>query len=344
MKLEVTERDNKINYSTKIEVGDYLPYFYINHDDRKLDIQVKASVFNVLVFVSVSSGLDADNLKKILQVKTGYSTYFISEEDLGYKHESLFFDNRVYNLFANEIDVFTVCLSDKNLKVVYMASGRDLSELLVNIPPQSSFEASRVPPPVLIVPNVISEFLAEKLISYIEKNKNDAHQDSSGYKSRSHVFPARSLEYELDNKLCKSLLPEIQKVFFTDVSHRETYKICCYNSNDRGCFGKHRDTIDPYLHRRYAMSLMLNDDYEGGGICFPEYCDEVVKVPKYSAVVFPGSLYHQVKAIDKGKRYVIISFLFSDAEARLKPCSERFRFMVNRDICGIKINKLTPHN
>lgn len=59
-------------------------------------------------------------------------------------------------------------------------------------------------------------------------------------------------------------------------------------------------------------------------------------------MVFPGSLYHQVHNIGVGRRYVIISFLFSEAEARLKEDSERYRFRVRRDLNNIAINKLTP--
>ena len=75
-----------------------------------------------------------------------------------------------------------------------------------------------------------------------------------------------------------------------------------------------------------------------------EYNDSIVQVPKYSAVIFPGSLYHQVKEIGKGRRYVIVSFLFTEAEVRLRPDCERFRFMVQRDICDMKINSLMPEN
>ena len=66
------------------------------------------------------------------------------------------------------------------------------------------------------------------------------------------------------------------------------------------------------------MSLILNDNYEGGGIRFPEYSDEVIQAPKYSAVIFPGTLYHEVKQIEKGIRYVIISFLFTENENKKK--------------------------
>ena len=115
-----------------------------------------------------------------------------------------------------------------------------------------------------------------------------------------------------------------------------------YDAADEGCFGKHRDTIDPYLHRRFAMSVILNEDFEGGGICFPECSDEIISAPKYSAIIFPGSLYHQVMRIGAGRRYVIISFLFSAAEAGANERSESYRFTVKRDLAGLTINRLSP--
>ena len=150
------------------------------------------------------------------------------------------------------------------------------------------------------------------------------------------------MEKRLDDKLRKSVLPEIEKVFYSEITHRETYKICKYSGANSGKFGKHRDTIFPHLHRRYAMTLVLNDDYEGGGIAFPEYNSQVLSVPKYGAVIFPGSLFHQVNEIGSGNRYVIISFFFGEAEANEKEGSERYRFKVKRNVGGLTLNSLIP--
>ena len=137
------------------------------------------------------------------------------------------------------------------------------------------------------------------------------------------------------------MLPEISKVFYNQITHREPYKICRYDARDEGCFGKHGDTIDPYLHRRFAMTLVLNDEYQGGGICFPEYSDQIIEAPNYSAIVFSGSLYHQVVQIESGRRYVLISFFFTDSDARPGK-DERYRFGVERDVSGITLHSLMP--
>ena len=148
-------------------------------------------------------------------------------------------------------------------------------------------------------------------------------------------------EHRLDDKLCKSVLPEIEKVFYSEISHRETYKICRYDGSNSGKFGKHRDTIAPHLHRRYAITLVLNDDYEGGGIAFPEYNSEVLSIPKYGAVVFPGSLFHQVNNISSGSRYVIISFFFGEAEAAVK--EDVNGPFYRRNVEGLTLTSLMPN-
>jgi predicted 2-oxoglutarate/Fe(II)-dependent dioxygenase YbiX len=90
------------------------------------------------------------------------------------------------------------------------------------------------------------------------------------------------------------------------------------------------------------MTLALNDDYEGGGICFPEYSPTVLPLEKYSAVIFPGSLFHEVQPIDRGKRYVVISFFFGDGEAAVKPDAERFKIKTNRGTDALSLRAITP--
>ncbi len=340
MKIEITPRQKDIQYSSKLEVGDYIPHFYIEKGEHKLDMQVKASNHNLLIFVNAA--LSPTEISATLRVSRGYYTFVISETDVGIPHERLFHDPHVYRVFMPADAMYGVFLCDRNLKLIKIAIGNDFTALLEQIPPQSTLTPRNVPAPLLIIPEVISADLASRLIAYLDSNSEKAAVNTGSYKSRSHIHPPRSLEVELDNKLSKSMLPEIQKVFYSNITHRETYKICCYDSEVKGTFGKHRDTIFPFLHRRYAMTLVLNDDFEGGGVMFPEYNDTIVQAPKYSAVIFPGSLYHQVKEIGKGKRYVIVSFLFTEAEVRLRPDCERFRFLVQRDICDMRINSLMP--
>ena len=97
-----------------------------------------------------------------------------------------------------------------------------------------------------------------------------------------------------------------------EISHRETYKICKYAGENSGKFGKHRDTIFPHLHRRYAMTLVLNDDYEGGRTEFPNLNKEY-KLKKGDALFFhtlnnyecmTKKALHGGKPVESGEKWV----------------------------------------
>ena len=68
-----------------------------------------------------------------------------------------------------------------------------------------------------------------------------------------HVHPDLALEKKLDNKLSRSVLPELRKIYYFDAKNRENYKICSYDSESSGRFHSHRDTPKPYQHRKYAQ-------------------------------------------------------------------------------------------
>ena len=131
---------------------------------------------------------------------------------------------------------------------------------------------------MLVINNAIDEALAEDLIAYIDEHQNEGFVADKDFKRRLHIHPSADLEKRLEDKLSKSVLPEIEKVFYSEITHRETNKICKHAGENGGKFGEHRDTIFPHLHHRYAMTLVLNDDYEGGGIAFPEYNSSVSNI------------------------------------------------------------------
>ncbi len=137
------------------------------------------------------------------------------------------------------------------------------------------------------------------------------------------------------------MLPEIEKTYYCQTTHRETYKTCYYDAKDLGRFTSHRDAVEPYLHRRFGFSLALNNEYSGGGINFPEYNDDIIKIDTGAAIVFPGTLFHKVKTIEWGIRWVLFSFLFTEKEAR--PCKDEinlFNFKANID--KLTLTKLQP--
>ena len=69
---------------------------------------------------------------------------------------------------------------------------------------------------------------------------------------------------------------------------------------------------DKGLVRKLSMTILLNDDYEGGNFEFALYKDEECKkiIPDFnksgSIVVFPSFVEHRVKPITKGERHSLV--------------------------------------
>ena len=338
MKLHTTTMDPTKELSTRLSVGDFIPYAVIKTGERIFDVQGKAGESNIFIFLKETQGALAESA---LKLRLPYRHFVFSTAGTDLDHGRYFESDSFCALFTHDLAPMSAFITDSNLKIVDFVDAQTLEELSTELS-QITVKPTNIPPPVLVIPHAIDEVLARDLIDYIDQYADDAVEANKDFKRRLHIHPNPELERRLDDKLAKSVLPEIEKVFYSQVTHRETYKICRYSGENSGKFGKHRDTIDPHLHRRYAMTLVLNDDYEGGGIAFPEYNSSVLEVPKYGAVIFPGSLFHQVNEIGAGNRYVIISFFFGDAEAKEKEGSERYRFTVQRNLAGLSLNRLLP--
>ncbi|MEE2619026.1 MAG: 2OG-Fe(II) oxygenase, partial [Candidatus Poribacteria bacterium] len=65
-------------------------------------------------------------------------------------------------------------------------------------------------------------------------------------------------------------------------------------------------------HRRFAMSLNLNQGYKGGYLRFPEFGSNLYQPEVGEALVFSCSHLHEVTEVTKGRRFALLSFLFSE--------------------------------
>jgi predicted 2-oxoglutarate/Fe(II)-dependent dioxygenase YbiX len=62
------------------------------------------------------------------------------------------------------------------------------------------------------------------------------------------------------------------------------------------------------------LSLNLNtEDYEGGHLLFPEYNDHRYSPPTGGGVIFSTAVLHEAAPVTFGRRYVLLTFLHSDA-------------------------------
>ena len=179
--------------------------------------------------------------------------------------------------------------------------------------------------PVLKVPSALPKDFCQSLIKW-HKESDQKQQGRAGLsaprldmsiKRVVHVNASRELGQEIDRVLVFSLLPAIERVFDYRVTHRVAYKISAYSAEQKGFFAAHRDNSDTgTTFRRFALSICLNEDWRGGGICFPEYSSAPLHLATGDALVFPTSLMHRVEPIQQGERLVLLSFMY-DKEGAL---------------------------
>jgi predicted 2-oxoglutarate/Fe(II)-dependent dioxygenase YbiX/peroxiredoxin len=225
-----------------------------------------------------------------------------------------------------------------NLKIlkVYQSSdaGHHVLDLLREARPsvnEAPMTVVREQAPVAIVPAVMSEQLCGDLVRLFDNSDVVAGPVGLGAASRVNLNHKSRTEYALscqrDSELMSridfefhlGLLPELRKLWGTDVTHRERYKICCYDALQNGKYEGHRDSSDPLQrYRRLSVSINLNDAYDGGYLQFPEYGNYYYRSAPGAALVFSSFLLHRVTPVTRGRRYTVISFAFNEEDALLR--------------------------
>ncbi len=220
-----------------------------------------------------------------------------------------------------------------------LADGGNLEEIFAYIaalPPPERFSGIEVQAPILYLPNVFEPELCQRLIDAYaadggqttgfmrDVNGKTVSANDLSHKSRkdynfSDTADDGPLRESLQNCIQRKIVPEIRKAYQFDVTRMERYIVACYDAADGGHFRPHRDnTSKGTAHRRFAVSINLNDEFEGGEIGFPEYGPRTFKPPIGAAVVFSCSLLHAVTKVTQGRRYAFLPFLYDDAAAKIR--------------------------
>lgn len=284
-----------------LEIGDYFPFIKIGSKELHNITNDKD------ILIVIIDKIEQLVLDKILTLQNNNNLFLL----YGELEENL----NIPNYFINKNKFPNILEKDKNLLYILDANRRikDLKEFN-NIQEIIDFKMEKnilsINVPYLMIENVLDDKLLKRVLDYYNNSSNQELHNSCN-KNRLHVHPDQKLEKMIDNKLSRSLFPEIKKIFYFDVEYRELYKICSYNSETNGRFAAHRDTPYPHQHRKFALSLILNDDYEGGELFLPEY-NVKLKPKANTAIVFPGICTHQVNPIISGSRKTIITFFCTE--------------------------------
>ncbi len=207
-----------------------------------------------------------------------------------------------------------------------------LMRFLDALPAPARFTGFEMGAPVFVLPNVFEPDLCGRLIGLYEAaggeesgfmvdvgGKTTQVRDPNHKVRKDHVIDDRATIELLQRRMMRRVVPEIRKVHQFETTRMERYIVCCYDAAEGGHFRAHRDnTTVGTAHRRFAVSINLNADFEGGEVSFPEYGPRSYKAPPGGAVVFSCSLLHAVSRVTAGRRYAFLPFLYDEAAAKVR--------------------------
>jgi peroxiredoxin len=185
--------------------------------------------------------------------------------------------------------------------------------------------------PVLAVPQVFSKEECADIISMFEseaplKVQRAAFGSVEDFKLPvyeygrtdrvDHVIKSPAHAGFIDARMKERVFPMVKHAFAFDVTRREDLHIARYVGPRNGIDIGHRDNRLTTQHRRFALSLNLNDDYDGGAVVFREFSNRGYKSPPGTALVFSSSLLHEVEETTRGVRYTLISHFFNEASLK----------------------------
>jgi peroxiredoxin/predicted 2-oxoglutarate/Fe(II)-dependent dioxygenase YbiX len=218
------------------------------------------------------------------------------------------------------------------------SDGRELGAYLGSLPPPSRYAGMEVQAPVLVLPHVFEPELCDKLIALYESHGGETSgfmrevdgktvltHDPDHKRRKDYIVADNDIIRTVQTCFNRRVLPEIKKAYQFKVTHMERYIVSCYSAEDGGHFRAHRDnTTSGTAHRRFAVSVNLNADYDGGELSFPEYGPKSFKPAPGGAVVFSCSLLHAASQVTRGKRYAFLPFLYDDEAAKVREANAKY--------------------
>ncbi len=192
-------------------------------------------------------------------------------------------------------------------------------------------QALRGTAPALLVPRAFEpEFCRELIAAYEagEKQRTGTLRDLADGRREHYIddkekirldhHPEPALLAEMWRRLQSRVVPEIAKSFQFAATRYDNLKIGCYQGSTGGHFSVHRDNDTPGVaHRRFAMTLNLNEGFEGGHLRFPEFGPHLYRPAAGEAIVISCSLLHDALPVTQGTRYIVICFLIGEEDQAL---------------------------
>jgi len=207
-----------------------------------------------------------------------------------------------------------------------------LRKFLRDLPKVDDFAGVPLTAPALVVPRVFESEFCDYLIDLYEKNggvDSGFMLDQDGKTAtivnynlkRRHdfVIDDKGVRDQMRDRIVRRLIPAIERFFQYKPTRMDRYLVSRYDAATGGHFARHRDNVNAGArHRRFAVTINLNRDYEGGDLLFPEFGRRLYRAPHGGAIAFSTGTLHQVTPVTRGNRYAFIPFLYGEEDAQLR--------------------------
>ena len=245
------------------------------------------------------------------------------------------FDGAVARLYGAQETPRTIIL-DPMLRAVAIVPwdhgaghAATVAQILDGLPAVDDAAGVPLTAPALIVPRVFDVELCTFLVRLYDKmggedsgflldadGKTGTVLDHRLKRRRDLPIVVPELRERIRGQLVRRLLPAIERYFQFAATRMDRYLVSCYDSAEGGYFHRHRDNLNAGAeHRRFAVSINLNRDYDGCDLIFPEFGRRLYRAPLGGAVVFSCGALHEVTPIARGRRYAFLPFLYNEEDA-----------------------------
>ena len=184
--------------------------------------------------------------------------------------------------------------------------------------------------PVLLIPRLFEPELCRDLMDFWERGEKRIDEVTQGrgsevrdnvlsdVKKRADVTVPEGndpLHQAILMRFNMRVVPRIEKVFQYKTQSYDGARVGCYEAGEDGgggYFRAHRDSVSHKVdqERRFALSLNLNDGFEGGRLRFNEYGPQTYCPAAGDGVVFSCKLLHEAMPVTKGRRFGLFAFFY----------------------------------
>lgn len=336
------------------EIGDPLPWIDVS-TTREERLPLKGLAGHAVVITSVGSGVDSEALTRALEraapILGEYSAYWLAivspgETGIGFPTLANPRARIIVDVdgaarrglgIAESHDGLVTLEADPSLRVVATArhQGDDaLSETESWLARRLVGAGARrvdMDAPVILIPDVIEPELRDALMKawdggaheasgYLRENADGGvtHVINPNRKRRSDLFleEADPLAARVHARIRARVAPWVERATHFKIGFAERYRIACYEAESGGFFAPHRDFTEASPHRHFAMTIALNDGYQGGTLRFPEFGAREYSLLPGQAIVYSGGLLHEVTRMTQGRRFALINFLTNGEGAK----------------------------